>query len=1551
MTDESKLHQQDDSGIAIIGMSGRFPGAASVEAFWTNLRNGVESVTFFSDEELARRGVDEKMLVRPNYVKAGVELEDIDRFDASFFGYSPREAELMDPQHRLFLECAWQALESAGYSPEGDTGIVGVFAGSGSPSYLLQNILTNPEVAASAGGFQLGLGNAADFLATRVSYKLNLKGPSCTVQSACSTSLVAVHQACQSLLSGECDLALAGGVTINSAQPVGYLHHEGGITSADGHCRAFDAQGSGTIGGSGVGIVVLKNLASALEDGDPILAVIKGSAINNDGSAKIGFTAPSIEGQAAVISEALSMAGVEAESIGYVEAHGTATPVGDPIEVMALTKAFRARTAKKNFCGIGSLKTNVGHLDTAAGVAGLIKATQALRHKQLPPSLHFERPNPKAELDESPFYVNAALTDWLAGDTPRRAGVSSFGIGGTNAHVVLEEAPARENSGPSRPWQLLTVSARTATALEQATVNLREHLRRHRELNLADVAYTLHKGRKRFSHRRAILCRDTDEALAALQSNDRARVFTSSDTEERERPVAFMFTGQGSQYVGMAQELYQEELIFSEYVDFCAEFLTPRLGLDLREVLFPSARHAEESARLLDQTRLTQPALFVIEYALARLLMSWGIQPQALIGHSVGEYVAACLAGVFSLEDALSLVAARGQLMNAMPGGVMLSVQLGAEAVRPLLDECLSLAAVNAPELCVVSGESKAITELELELTERGVSSRRLHTSHAFHSSMFEPIVGQFAELVRRVKLNAPQIPFVSNVTGDWITADEATSPEYWARQLRRAVLFADGVAKLTEIPEVILLEVGPGTTLGTFARQQTGGASNTVLSTLRHPREAASDMEFLLRALGRLWLAGVRVNWDRFYVNEIRHRLSLPTYPFERMRYWLEPRTAPVPAPKPAFGKKQDLAEWFYTPSWRQVRAAVPASTRETDASSAWLVFADESGLAAEVAARVSASGRRVVSVRAGEAFGTDDEGNYIVNPREQADYDALLATLSEQGIEFSKVAHLWGVGPAVEMADAARAFEAAQYSGYYSLVYLCQAIGRRLPGASIDLCVVTSHMQALTGAETPEPAKATVLGPCAVIPQEYPNITCRSIDLEALSSSPRIMQRQAAQLLSELEAEASEAIVAYRGTQRWARTFEQVRLDGDGAASHGLRQGGSYLITGGLGNVALEVAAGLASFRASLTLVGRSAFPARGEWAEWLESHEEDDSVSVKIRKLQAIEAAGGRVLVLRADVSDEAQMRSAVAEAENCFGQLHGVFHAAADTLGSATLKLIDETDRAHSERQFLPKVSGLLVLETVLRGKDLDFCLLFSSLSSVLGGLGFNSYSAANLFMDAYAQAQSRQNHVPWISVNWDGWQKGAADSRRAGNGQAQMELSLSPEEGFEALRRILTAGDLLRVVVSTGDLGQRLERWINPRRTRANEAAGDGEAASLHARPELQSDFVAPENAAQQTVVEIMQALLGVERVGIHDDFFELGGHSLLGIQLMSRLRESFNVELPLRTLFEAPTAARLAALLQAPSTEMAADQEPPARIERQESMSLDDLFAELEMAS
>ncbi|HAX74861.1 MAG TPA: polyketide synthase, partial [Cyanobacteria bacterium UBA11372] len=906
--------------IAIIGMAGRFPGAKNVEEFWQNLCNGVESISFFTDEELAAAGVDPALLNNPNYVKANAVLEDIEMFDAAFFGFTPREAQAMDPQQRLLLECAWNALENAGYDSQTYPGRIGIYAGSSMSSYLYRNLSSNPDLLKLVDFDWLqqqdpiSLGNDRDYLTTRISYKLGLTGPSMSINTACSTSLVAVHTACQSLLNYQCEMALAGGVSIQVPQISGYLYREGGIASPDGHCRTFDAKAQGTLFCSGLGLVLLKRLEDALADGDYIYAVIKGSAINNDGTQKVSYTAPSVDGQVSVITEALAVAGVLPETISYMEAHGTGTALGDPIEVAAMTQAFRASTDKKGFCAIGSVKPNVGHLNRAAGIASLIKTVMALKHQLIPPSLNYEQPNPNLDFANSPFFVNTTLRQWQANGTPRRAGVTSLGFGGTNAHAVLEEAPVIEQE-QGRKYQLLVLAAKTDSALEAATKNLAAHLKQHPDLNLADVAYTLQVGRRGFDRRRMLVCRDLADAVTALETLDPKRIVTQLQ-EPKERSVAFMFSGQGSQYVNMALELYELEPTFREQIDLCAEILKPYLGshfglgeaeppgfrsqvepgneirerIDLRDLLYPAEEKAQEAAELLKQTSMTQPALFAIEYALAKLWMSWGIHPAATIGHSIGEYVAACIAGVFSLEDALSLVAARGKMMQQMPPGSMIAVPLSERELQPYLGNNLSLALINGPSRCVVSGTGEAIDGLEKQLAAQGVEGRRLHTSHAFHSEMMEPVLDAFGELVKKVTLHPPEIPYVSNVTGTWITDEQATDPNYWAKHLRQTVRFAEGLQQLFQDGDQILLEVGPGRTLSTLALQHPEKPSEqVVLTSVRHPQDTQSDLAFLLNTLGKLWLAGVQVDWSGFYEGERRHRLPLPTYAFDLKRHWIE--------------------------------------------------------------------------------------------------------------------------------------------------------------------------------------------------------------------------------------------------------------------------------------------------------------------------------------------------------------------------------------------------------------------------------------------------------------------------------------------------------------------------------------------------------------------------------------------------------------------------------------------------------------------------------------
>ncbi|HZO75068.1 MAG TPA: type I polyketide synthase, partial [Ktedonobacteraceae bacterium] len=835
MIDANTFNDAEGTDVAIIGLAGRFPGAHNVDQFWQNLCAGVESITRFSDEELLNAGIDPALLNDPNYVKAGAIIDDIDLFDAVFFGLTPKEAQIMDPQHRLFIETAWHALENAGYDPEAYQKSIGLYAGTAISTYLLNNIYPNSEVVETVGTIQAALGNDKDSLTTRVAYLLNLTGPCYSVQTYCSTSLVAVSIACSSLLNGECDMALAGGVALSVPQRAGYYYQEGGIASPDARCRAFDAEANGAPLGNGVGIVVLKRLEDALHDGDYIYAVIKGSAINNDGSIKAGFTAPGVKGQSGVVLEALANADIEADSIDYVEAHGTGTPLGDAVELAALIKAFRKSTDRKQFCALGSVKTNVGHLDRAAGVTGLIKTSLSLKHKLIPPSLNFRAPNTQVDLENSPFYVNTQLSEWKSNGKPRRAGVSAFGLGGTNAHVIVDEAPVIASAPSQRSRHLLLLSAKSEAALDAATENLRTHLQEHPDLNLADVAYTLQVGRRAFAHRRMFVCSSMKDAQRTLNASD-ALALTGHELKNMDRPIAWMFAGVGEQYVGMGRDLYEQEAVFRQTVDQCCELalqhgwlsrdLRPLLypaqsltqdrggGLDLAAMLgrSPSASSAEQA--LLQQTEYAQPAVFIIEYALAQLLLSWGLRPQALIGYSLGEYVAACVAGTLSLSDALRLVCRRAQLIAALPTGSMLAVALSPEQVQSWLSDQISLAIINSAKQCVLAGTPEAIAALQTRLGQEEIVSRLIPSSHAFHSPLLVPAQAELDALAASITMQPPQIPYLSNVTGEWISEQELHDPQYWSKHLCQTVHFASGMQHLWQQGQPVFVEIGPGQSL-----------------------------------------------------------------------------------------------------------------------------------------------------------------------------------------------------------------------------------------------------------------------------------------------------------------------------------------------------------------------------------------------------------------------------------------------------------------------------------------------------------------------------------------------------------------------------------------------------------------------------------------------------------------------------------------------------------------------------------------------------------------
>ena len=1458
--------QSDYTGfeIAIIGMAGRFPGAADVDAFWQNLRNGVESIVFMSEEELIEAGVDPAIVRMPNYVPAAALLDDYQMFDAGFFGVTPRDAEIMDPQHRLFLEYSWSALESAGYDPERFPGPVGVFGGTGTAEYLTSNLISSGVVDTSS--LSAMFGNHNDYVTTRVSYKLGLSGPSYGVQTACSTSAVAIHLASQSLLAGDCDLALAGGASVTIPHTCGYLHAEQGIYSADGHCRAFSDKAGGTAGGSGVGVVVLRRLEDAIEAGDSIIAVIKGSAINNDGDDKVGYAAPSVTGQVNVIRSALSMAELSARDIGYIEAHGTGTTLGDPIEISALTQAFRIETEDNGFCAIGSVKTNVGHLGAAAGVAGIIKAALAIHNRAIPPSLNCETPSPACDFPETPFKVNTELTEWNS--DVRRAGASSYGIGGTNAHVVLEQAPAIPAASPSRSEQLIVLSARTPKALDQMTMNLVEHLRANPELELADVAHTLQAGRKGFDHRRCVTGTDTADVLAALDPLDRKRVrgFVQS---EAARGLVFMFSGQGSQYVGMGRELYDSEPTFREYVDRGAELLKSSLGFDLREVIFADGSD-EAAATKLAQTSITQPALFVIEFALAQLWMEWGCTPQAMIGHSIGEYVAATLAGVFDYESGLNLVVERGRLMQALPAGAMLAVSKPAAEVEAQLPAGLSLAAINEDSACVVSGDFEAIDAYEKQLEQDKVACRRLHTSHAFHSSMMEPALAPFTEVVKRAGPKAPTIPFISNLTGTWITAAQATDPSYWANHLRNAVRFADGVRALLEAPERVLLEVGPGNTLTTLSSRiaRRAGIEGFVgASSMRHPREEHSDLSHLLGALGQLWMARVSLDWAGFYGREQRRRIALPTYPFSRDRYWIEPGQA-GPA-KVSAGRKPTIADWFYVQAWRRSSATLTAAA--IPEATSYLVLGGEGGLADEFASALTEAGRRVTLVSAGEGFADLGENQFTTRLDSRADFDQLASTLESGESLPGVVIHLWSAG-ASESNDLDRSF--------YSLLFFAQAFGALESSPKIDLVAVTSGTMSVTGSEALAPERAAVLGACQAIPQEILNLRCRTIDIEGTGTASHVLR--------EVAHGSSDSFVAYRDGNRWVQTYEPVpvsELDESVELPGLLRSGGHYLVTGGLGSIGLEAAACLAEApSAKLVLTSRNEFHPASEWDAWLAAHDEDDVTSLRIKKLRSLEALGAEIMTVRADVTDLESMRAAAAQAEERFGPLNGLVHAAG---GEKVQTILQDTTREDCETQFRPKLSGLPVLEELLAGKELDFCIIQSSLSSMLGALGMIGYVGAHQFVDAFVMRHNRSGAALWTRVNWDNWLSWKEPEIEHSTGEASYYMM--PEEGAEAFRRVLDLPLGTQLALSTGDLDARIDEWSGA--SHQGDEADDAGGQDLHERPDLGSEFEAPSDPAEIALANAWSAVLGIGNIGVHDSFFELGGDSVLGLQVVAKVSQ------------------------------------------------------------
>jgi acyl transferase domain-containing protein len=1508
----------DDSlDIAIVGMAGRFPGAGDVDEFWRNLTAGRCALTRFelTDASSGRpgssgAGLPPRTAEGPYLVNAGYVLDDADGFDAGLFGYSPREAELMDPQHRVLLECAWEAVERAGCDPERYAGHIGVYAGAGHNTYLLTQIAAQFGTARTASDKQILIGNRPDFVSTRISYKLGLTGPSVAVQSACSTSLVAVALACQALLAFQCDLALAGGVAVDLGRRAGYQYTPGGILSPDGLCRTFDVAAAGTVGGDGAGIVVLKRLGDALEDDDHIHAVIKGTALNNDGAQRAGFTAPSSAAQQSLILSAAANADVALETIRYIEVHGTATRLGDPVEVSALTAAY-ADVPPGN-CALGSVKTNIGHLDAAAGVAGLIKTVLAIEHGQIPPTLHLREPNPRLKLTGGPFYVNTEVAPWPAANgRPRRGAVSSFGLGGTNAHVIVEEAPQRtaEAAPADGHEHLLVLSAGSASALEAATGRLCDHLRGRPEQSLGDVALTLQLGRKSFSHRRMLVCAGTDEAIGALAARDDGRLLSAVAPASTCRSVAFMFTGFGSQYPGMARALYEKEPVFREALDNCAQVLTPMIGQDIRPILFdardrgPSAGmsrtstflrmlHAPEAGdHVLDRPGVGYPAMFAVQIALVELWSSWGVRPEAMIGHSLGEYVAACVAGVFTLPDALRLVTERARLIEQQPEGAMLAVPLAPAEVEPYLGAEVSLAAVNGPETCILSGTSRGIDGVAQRLTEQGVLCRSLPGKFAFHSAMMDPVLERYRALVASVPRKFPAIPFVSNVSGTWITDEEATSADYWTGHTRHTVRFADGLATLWSVPGVAMVELGPGTTLTTYALQQSAEASGDRLAVPSLPArfDDTSDRATMLRAAGRLWLGGHPIGAA---VAGSGRRVPLPTYPFERRRYRVDAQPSGATA-EPAEGRR-DFSRWFYEPSWRRL----PQRPEPVDlAGTRWLLFLDAVGFGVLLAARLRAARASVVTVTAGAQWKQAGEDAYVVNPENAEDFVRLRAAFGAADAVPERVAHCFAVGDDAGEPATAGAVQRILGRSFDSLVHWARASQQELMTRPQWWHVLTSEASAVTGDEPLCPPKAAAQGICRVLQQEYPALECAYVDIPTGGWADDVVETVAWQM----GAPVTERSVAIRGRHRWAPDYTIVSPE---LPDDPVKPGGVYLITGGFGNIGLLTARTIADKAAvRLVLLGRTGLPPRADW----DDARHPSGVRAAIDTIRALEDRGTELLLVSADVSDAVRMTEVKAEIIGRYGRIDGVVHCAGST-GAAAHRPVSVLGAEDKSWHFGPKVFGTQVLIDLMTDQRLDFALICSSIAALLGGLGFGAYAAANAVEDALAWRHHTPEQ-PWVSVNWEAWDFTSDATEPATSSAEIARLALRPDEGRRVLDTLLAAGHGPQIAISTGDLVRRHRQWENP-------VAAARTVVDRYARPQLGNPYVAPRDGTEARIAEIWQELLGVDSVGVHDNFFELGGSSLVGLQVLHRLRIDFGLAVPLTIVYEGPTVRRLSELIE-----------------------------------
>ncbi|WP_264530519.1 type I polyketide synthase [Flavobacterium sp. N502540] len=1442
--------------VAVVGMSIRTSGSSNWREFWQNLISSKESLRFLTDEELIAAGMHKSITKDKNYVNCTTDIKNKDSFDSKFFGYSKDEAKMMYPGHRFFHECVWEALEDAGYIPENMKETVGIYAGAGE-DILWKSFVALSEEKQKVNDFYVNTINNKDYLATLMSYKLGLRGPSIAIHTACSTSLVAIHTACKALIFGETKIAIAGASSLGNSASKGYIYEEGSIVSNDGHCKAFDKDSTGTVNGEGTGVVILKRLKDAIADKDNIYAVIKGSAVNNDGNNKVGFTAPSIEGQVACIKMAQKFSKVEPETIGYVEAHGTGTKLGDSIEVEALNIAFNYN--KEMSCPIGSVKTNIGHLDTASGVAGFIKTVLSLKNKKIPASLHFTEPSPNINFQDGPFYVNNSLSEWNNNSTtPLRAAVNSFGVGGTNAHVILEEAPLT-NSSLEKEYKLLTLSAKTETSLRKYLENFSAFLGDQENLNLSDMCYTYQTGRQNFENRISFSFQDKNELQQKINEIILDENFITK-VKNTPNAIIFLFPGQGSQYVNMGKDLYSSNSMFKKNMDKGFELLYKLTNKDFKSILFPEIQEEQNS---INNTALAQPILFLIEYSLAKLLIEYGIVPNYMVGHSIGEYTAACISGLFSFEQALQLVVKRGALMDSLPSGSMISVPIDDVKAQNFCEEGISLAALNAPNQVVFSGNDTAIEKLTLRLTSEDIPYIKLHTSHAFHSSEQDSILEEFKKEFKDIEFNTIEIPFISCLSGEFITNEEAASSDYWAKQLRNTVQFSKGINTISAFKNNVYVEVGAGSSLSSLVKQHKSEKNNKVVNALRPIKSIDNDERYFLDFLGSLWSHGVNINWQKFYKEEDRYRISLPTYAFDIIKY-----PAEIDHTKLLNGTNtillNELDESFYFPSWKR---SVLGGNNNSEIKS-FLLFVDDSEYSEKIAEELKKSNHHIIEVFIGSAYIKHSSSKFSVDPFNSQNFNQLFLDLEADGLILFDVVYLWSLAAGPEL-------ELSQDNWCLNLTYFCPSriIKAWSYGTDKKFFILSNLLHKAIGNENINYAHSLVLGLLKVMPMEN-KIIGTNIDIDLSDVNDKLIQNIALEITNNTL--LSQRIVSYRLGQRWVPEFQRCNQDLTTEEISSFKIGGTYLITGGLGKLGFSISKYLINkYQANIVLAGRR------DLTTILDSQELDAKNYNELVRLNS------NVKYLSVDVSDRESVEETLLANKELFGEINGIIHLAKGD--DNNLDFIENVSMEKSINMLKSKVNGIENLHEFFIGNDLDFIWMPSSLSATHGIMGLSAYISANIYLEYFAYSKSNKFkcvEIPKIIFESD-------------NSYGQNVLT--DQEVIQVLEKSLNIKNENVLFISKEDINLVLKTIENIQILDLDPV--HNQAKVKVERPDLETEYLAPNTDIERRLKLIFEDYFEIDDVGIRDDFFDLGGDSLRAMVFLKQINKEFNVELSIVDFF------------------------------------------------